>query len=788
MSKQVTLEATATQLIAFLHKGGKRGYWWTEKDPQRPEETLSTWWPAGKPAAIPVDWKNTYFGVHPATKGSRKNERSKNETIAAINCLFADFDAKDFEGNKEEALAHIKSLAPQPSVLIDSGGGYHAYWLSGSPIRISNKAAQERIAKIQATWVKYAGGDPSSKDLARVLRVPGTENHKYIPPREVYFVWAKFDHMYDLEALIDKIKVPKASQKAPTPQNMNALGKIGEHWLAEALSRSPMNRHDNGLWLACQLRDARLPKIEAEIVMLQYLSRVPTKGHPYTEKDAMHALKDAYDRAPRDPAGPFYSIGDDDGREPLDLSQAPEAEPQAIDQILLYEKHDHEGHARCVVALHAGIFAYSEHLGWMFYNGRYWQRENAVLKAERAIVETLRSRRQLALNNNQDGHFEKLLRKTAASSFNVNGTKKLLSSLVAVDVSDFDSDPDLLNVKNGVLDLRTGELQPHSREQKFTYCLSVDYDPKAPYDRWFQFLLEATSFKEDLVEFLKQAVGYSLTGHTWEEILFYIYGPARAGKGTFTETLIHMLGNKPLSTEAGFETFTADRYGDTQNFDLAPLKPCRFVAAGESNKKQPLNPAKIKQLTGGNFIYCAYKHREHFSYQPQFKIWLSSNHQANVDVDDDAAWSRVKVIEFPISRVGHEDKRLKRDLAKEENLRGVLRWAVEGAREWYQADNGLQFPETVTKATAAQRESQDFIRQYLIESTQDDLGAWIHTGALWESYKAWCDSNGVPAKYQNQFSQALKAKGYEFDRKRNVEKKLIRVVKGLKMNVTHDTL
>lgn len=460
--------------------------------------------------------------------------------------------------------------------------------------------------------------------------------------------------------------------------------------------------------------------------------------------------------------------------------------PFDMDAFLLTAPVDHDGHARCVNALYHKRFAYSEQTGWLAYNGRYWERDNAALAVERAIIETLKARRILAV---KDGNREDLVKKTARNISNIVGVRETLKSLVAVDISEFDRNPDLLNCRNGVLDMRTGKLTPHSVDNKFTYCLAVDYDPTASPNRFIEFLYSATGSDQEMVDFLQVALGYSLTGHTWEECLFYLYGPTRSGKGTLTETIIAMMGT-PLAVEADFATFTAERGGDTQNFDLAQLKPCRFVAAAESNKNQPLNPAKIKQLTGRNHVRCAYKHHNHFQYQPAFKIWLSSNHPVNIDVDDDAAWGRLHVINFPISHLGSEDKRLKQSLLSDDNLRGALRWIVEGAAKWYAFPNGLQAPTSSADAKIKQRDDQDFVRQWLEEKIKDkrnDPGYdpdkhYLPSSQAYTSYKYWCEGMGVKPKLQNQFTLALKAKGYLTDRKTDqTTKKQTRVILGMEL-------
>lgn len=452
------------------------------------------------------------------------------------------------------------------------------------------------------------------------------------------------------------------------------------------------------------------------------------------------------------------------------------------DNILLKAPADHDGQALCVLAMFPGKFLFVEAFGWLFYNGKCWQREGAESNLDRAIVETLKARRSLAAaQENYD-----LVKACKCTNGNVTGTKALLQSYVIALVDEFDNDPDQLNCGNGVLDLRTGKLTPHGPQQRYTYVLPVDYDPKANREEWLKFLRAALANPE-MLDYLQVAIGYSLTGRTWEEIMFYLFGPPRSGKGTFTETILAMMGNQ-VATEADFSSFTAERNGDTQNFDLAPLKPCRFIAAAESNKNQPLNPAKIKALTGRNLVRCAFKHRDHFSYQPAFKIWLSSNHPVNVDVDDDAAWGRIRVIEFPNSHLGIEDKTLKARLSTPESLRGVLAWAVEGAQLWYTfmdagqggGGRGLPTPSSIQEATQQQRDRRDYVKQFIDECCTIDPEGFVKSASMYQAYKTWCEDNGVTPKLIGQLSQSLNAKGYRVDQKK-VMGVNNRVVFGLKL-------
>lgn len=457
---------------------------------------------------------------------------------------------------------------------------------------------------------------------------------------------------------------------------------------------------------------------------------------------------------------PARSYTDDDVPMPDDLDvELVEAPPVKAatgrgQPWLLSEGADDDGNAACVAHAHGAQFLFCDAYGWLAWNGRYWQRENAEALLDAAIVETLKRRRRAAV----EAEKEAIVKAAQPSARRVRDAKYLFRSRVVAPISSFDADPDLLNCHNGVVDLRTGALTPHDPAQRFTYCLTVDYDPQADYTPWADFLRGVVGGGDDALTYLQRAVGYSLTGHTSEECLFYVFGPTRAGKGTFTETVLKLLST-PLGRGADFSTFTAKR-DDSQNFDLATLKPARLVVASESNRHHELNAARIKTLTGGDHISCAMKYHDPFSYRPQFKVWLVSNFPVNADVDDDAAWYRLRVIEFPHSHAGAEDKRLKLRLQRDANLRGVLRWAVEGARAWYASPTGLVTPEAVTLATTAQREALDYVQMWIDECCVVNPGTRTSNPLLYQSYAAWCRDNGVTPKLQKALSTALRTKGF----------------------------
>jgi len=429
---------------------------------------------------------------------------------------------------------------------------------------------------------------------------------------------------------------------------------------------------------------------------------------------------------------------------------------QIDDERLANFTADDQGHAEAVYYLYGPYLAHNEAFGWMIWNGTHFV--PSVQRINTAIVEVLRMRQRAA------AHMERpdLAKISKANAGAVNATRAMLENLANVAVDEFDAEPDMINCLNGIVNLKTKKLIRHNPAYRFTWCTTVAYKPDATSVLWTEFLhatvTSPNTDTQEMISYLQEALGYSVTGNTNEECLFYIFGPPRSGKGTLSETILAIFP-RPIAVEVDFNTFTAKREGDTQNFDLAPMKPARLVFASESNKYQSLNPAKIKAMTGGNEISCAFKHRDTFQYKPQYSVWLSSNHEVNADADDDAIWGRLRVVSFPNSRLGKEDKSLKRHMLQPENLEAVLAWMVEGACLWYQREEkGLKTPQAVKDFTNQQRDDQDSIKLWIQECCEEDPDAWTENTKVRTSYENWCEANGYEPKKANGFARSLTAK------------------------------
>lgn len=324
----------------------------------------------------------------------------------------------------------------------------------------------------------------------------------------------------------------------------------------------------------------------------------------------------------------------------------------------------------------------------------------------------------------------------------------------------FDSDPFLLNVANGTIDLRTGKLRSHRREDMMTRIVNVQWNPDALCLVWDAFL-ERILPDADVREFVQRAVGYSLTGDIAEQVFFILWGEGANGKSTFMEIVARIVGE--YAQNAAKSTFTSgSKSNDKIPNDLASMKGARLVYLVETGEEHGLDETLIKAMTGGDPVRARFFRAEWFTYRPQFKPWLITNHKPRIRGTDLGIWRRLRLIPFIVQiPEGERDLHYSRKLLAE--LPGILRWAVDGCVKTLAS--GLQTPATVTGVTkgyrAEQAERQQRLAEFIADRCELDSRAWTSTKELRAAYTTWCLVNAEEVITGTEFTKALKLAGCE---------------------------
>lgn len=332
---------------------------------------------------------------------------------------------------------------------------------------------------------------------------------------------------------------------------------------------------------------------------------------------------------------------------------------------------------------------------------------------------------------------------------------------IPVMTDELDTDGWVLNCENGTVDLRTGELYEHDRNDLITKLAPVEYDPEAEAPEWEAFL-ERILPNPEVREFMRRMVGYALTGVIRDHVLPVLYGSGSNGKSTFLNTLTEMLGDYGQSMAP--DLLLAKK--DSHPTELADLFGARMVTSVEVEDKRRFNEALVKRLTGDDPIKARLMRQDFWQFDPTHKPFLAVNHKPDVGGTDHAIWRRIKLVPFTVSIPDSEqDKELPEKLRNE--LPGILAWAVQGCLDWQR--DGLGEPEEVKQATQNYRTSMDKLAGFIDERCVVGESVWSKFGPLYEAYVGWCEDSGERAESKRRFGDQLSERDFNADRgSRNV--------------------
>jgi P4 family phage/plasmid primase-like protien len=324
---------------------------------------------------------------------------------------------------------------------------------------------------------------------------------------------------------------------------------------------------------------------------------------------------------------------------------------------------------------------------------------------------------------------------------------------IPVSPQDLDRDPWLLNVRNGTIDLKTGELRPHDPGDLITKLAPVEYDPNAPRDA-FEAFLEQILPSEPLRYFVKRLIGYYLTADVSEQILAFAYGTGANGKSTLLNAILEVMGD--YAKQAAPELLTV-KQGTSHPTELADLLGKRFVPTIEVEDGKRLAESLVKQLTGSDWISARFMRQDFFQFKPTHKVVLAANHKPIVRGTDFAIWRRIKVIPFVVTIPPEEQDRSLPDKLRAE-LPGILAWAVEGCLEWQ--EYGLGEPEEVRAASEDYRTEMDVLAAFIDARCVEAKHASAKASKLYEAYRFWSDEVGEYAESQRRFGLRLAERGF----------------------------
>lgn len=431
------------------------------------------------------------------------------------------------------------------------------------------------------------------------------------------------------------------------------------------------------------------------------------------------------------------------------------------DQVPHFNLTDY-GNAERLAKQYGDIIRYSpERKMWLIWNDKVWEWDLGGVRIAKLAKKAARNICHEAADENDDDQYKELIKHAIATERQVK-LDAMIESLksepgIAVMLAELDTNHWLLNVNNGTIDLKTGELKPHDPANMITELLPTDYNPAATSSKWTTFLDRIFNGNADLIAYIQRAMGYSITGNQSEQVFFFCYGSGFNGKSTLLNTCRLVMGN--YATQVPPTAFMVDktkRGGPDEA--ISSLKNKRLVCSTELEDGQRLSVSLVKRMTGGEPLWCEHKFERGYNFQPTHKLWLSGNHEPTITDTTNSIWYRLKKIPFVVEILeGEREKGYAEKLAVAHSA-AILTWLVRGCAEWVKIGDLVE-PEAVKQAVAEYRDQQDILHDFLAECCLFKKSESVDQAELYKAYKTWCETNDAYVISKPNFTHRIREKG-----------------------------
>lgn len=748
------------------------------------------------------DDTDTWFGINPVAADALG--RGKASDVTRLAALWADLDVKPGGCASIDIARDIISdlsdmLGTRPTALTYSGHGLQPLWaidpddgaLTNDTTRAAATAILRRWGRLVASVAERYNTDVDSVfDLARVLRCPGSTNHKSEPVavltvtdtgypltltevRDALNAYGIPEQAGDTEELGALISSPSSWTWAP--DTCTYAAKTMRAWSEE----TPAARHpwliSAAVRLAAMRANGCVTQHEhdtAKRALVERFTSLLSSGQ--ARKPAPGEISDAFtwgtarvatmtpERILRElgqhphltstPTAPFGEVParptGTDG--PTPEPARTDARPMSLSQVGAHYGPTEDGTARAVVHLFADRLRYCPERGlWLTWTGSRWEWDG--LERHREMIRGIA--RELPAGEGWASY-----KRRALSAAGVSGIARMAQSdsAITVHLQELDARPYELNTPGGIIDLKTGMLRPADPTALHTRSTSVVPDFTEPDSLFTGFLDKTFGGDLALIGYVQRVLGLSAIGTVLEQILAFAHGPGANGKSTLYEAAMHALGRGDggYAISAPSEMLMVRKHSE-HPAEIAQLAGARLVVCSELDDGQRFAEARIKQLTGRDSINARFMRRDPFTFVPSHTFNLLGNHKPAAATGGPAFWRRVQLIPFDhVVPEGERDARLGEKL--EERAAAVLAWIALGARDYLA--NGLGTPEAVRAATAAYAADQDSVGRFVEEALCLD-GAKVgrtRTSDVRTAYEAWCSGSGDDPVSARRLTQELR--------------------------------
>ena len=406
-----------------------------------------------------------------------------------------------------------------------------------------------------------------------------------------------------------------------------------------------------------------------------------------------------------------------------------------------------------------------EHDAWLRWDGALWAAVPRV-KVREAIGNWAHDNFVLATMAEKDE--DKKFWSAVCSYESQQALTELAEARLLHYAPEFDRNPLLLNCPNVTVDLATGEMPEHRRDDLITRVTAVDYKPDATHPDWDKAL---SALPEEVQEWYQLRMGQAITGKMTKNILFQI-GNGENGKSAILDTIRFTLGSaaeRGYSLLANRSVLTRDVNPSGINSALASFEGIRMATIEELDDSHHLSTTALKDLADTATISARHPYQRQNEFAATHSLFVNSNYNPSISEVDDGSWRRLLMVKFPYkfseSAKGTEVYRERDSTLKDRLREGIeqreacLAWLVAGAVAYHTADGASRFdnaPRSVEVWTKGWRSETDLIMLYVETFLIFDPRSAVRPDDLREHFNSWAVGLGhrplTPQKFNARFA------------------------------------
>jgi len=422
--------------------------------------------------------------------------------------------------------------------------------------------------------------------------------------------------------------------------------------------------------------------------------------------------------------------------------------------------------AYCFVKKHFKRINYCREIGWLFYDGKRWNRDIGEITAAKLARQTIQTDIFALIKKALTGDEHDRRYKHFLKSENDNRLKGMLHVARSFDeivlpFEELDADPYVFNCKNGTLNLRTMEFHKHRPADWITKLAPVIYHPDAKCPRWLDCLNTWMQGDKEIIDYLQRLMGMCLTADICARIFPVFFGSGYNGKSVLLDTCRLLMGDYGWEAPEGL---LAEKRDQGHSTEIASLAGRRLVTVSETKANMTLRTSLVKHMTGDQMLTARFMRQDNFSFPITHKTILSTQNRPRIMETSNAIWDRLHLVAF-LYRIPKKDRipRLTEELKSE--WPGILNWLLEGCKKWQEAGGSLEAPESVKAATQEYRESSDILADFVETTIRLKMPetSTIRVTELYKLYKVYAKANEIehPISVRN-FNEYFRTKGVRY--------------------------